>query len=148
MRGVLQEPRHPAHHVRRGRVHAEERGARLGVRDGDRDRAAEEHTRGDPGAHALAGALPPGHAAAEPGADSGGASPEPKHPEETAGDRAARDRAAALRRRRAQRQYQVIPPDLGPIRDEVEERLKEEFEEKDEVGRKLREEGMGDRMEH
>ena len=45
-------------------------------------------------------------------------------------------------------QYQVIPPDLGPIRDEVEERLKEEFEEKDEVGRKLREEGMGDRMEH
>ncbi|RYP24765.1 hypothetical protein DL765_000311 [Monosporascus sp. GIB2] len=45
-------------------------------------------------------------------------------------------------------QYSVIPPDLGPIRDEVEERLKEEFEEKDEQGRRLREEGLGDRMEH
>lgn len=44
-------------------------------------------------------------------------------------------------------QYQTIPPDLGPIRDEVEARIKEEYEDKDELGRKLREEGMGDQME-
>ncbi|CAJ2500968.1 Uu.00g038210.m01.CDS01 [Anthostomella pinea] len=44
-------------------------------------------------------------------------------------------------------QMSVIPPDLGPIRDEVEQRMKEETEERDELGRKLREEGMGDRME-
>ncbi|KAI1401062.1 histone deacetylase phd1 [Hypoxylon fuscum] len=45
-------------------------------------------------------------------------------------------------------QFQTIPPDLGPIRDEVEQRIKEEVEEHDEVGRRLREEGIGDRMEH
>ncbi|KAI1461876.1 histone deacetylase phd1 [Annulohypoxylon moriforme] len=44
-------------------------------------------------------------------------------------------------------QFSVIPPDLGPIRDEVEKRIQEEVQEKDELGRKLREEGVGDRME-
>ncbi|KAI0022567.1 histone deacetylase phd1 [Xylariomycetidae sp. FL0641] len=44
-------------------------------------------------------------------------------------------------------QMSVIPPDLGPIRDEVEQRIKEECEERDELGRKLREEAVGDRME-
>ncbi|KAI1390254.1 histone deacetylase phd1 [Hypoxylon trugodes] len=44
-------------------------------------------------------------------------------------------------------QFSTIPPDLGPIRDEVEQRIKEEVEQKDEIGRKLREEGVGDRME-
>ncbi|KAI1298924.1 histone deacetylase phd1 [Xylaria venustula] len=44
-------------------------------------------------------------------------------------------------------QMSVIPPDLGPIRDEVEQRIKEEFEDRDEQGRKLREEAVGDRME-
>ncbi|KAI6093240.1 histone deacetylase phd1 [Hypoxylon rubiginosum] len=45
-------------------------------------------------------------------------------------------------------QFSVIPPDLGPIRDEVERRIKEEIDERDEIGRRLREEGIGDRMEH
>ncbi|KAK8125338.1 Histone deacetylase phd1 [Apiospora kogelbergensis] len=44
-------------------------------------------------------------------------------------------------------QYQVIPPDLGPIRDEVEQRLKEEAELHDDNVRKLREEAMGAPME-
>ncbi|KAK7941040.1 Histone deacetylase [Apiospora aurea] len=44
-------------------------------------------------------------------------------------------------------QYQVIPPDLGPIRDEVEQRLKEEAEIHDDNARKLREEAMGVPME-
>ncbi|KAK3905853.1 histone deacetylase [Staphylotrichum tortipilum] len=44
-------------------------------------------------------------------------------------------------------QSQAIPPDLGPIRDEVEARLKEEKEERDGSLRKIREEGMGDAME-
>ncbi|KAK7923957.1 hypothetical protein PG985_006011 [Apiospora marii] len=44
-------------------------------------------------------------------------------------------------------QYQVIPPDLGPIRDEVEQRLKEEAELHDDNARKLREEAMGVPME-
>ena len=44
-------------------------------------------------------------------------------------------------------QYSVIPPDLGPIRDEVEQRLKEEAEEQDNTARRLREEGMGIPME-
>ncbi|KAH9902149.1 histone deacetylase phd1 [Xylariomycetidae sp. FL2044] len=44
-------------------------------------------------------------------------------------------------------QFQAIPPDLGPIRDEVERRMKEELEDKDEVGRKLKEDGVGQRME-
>jgi histone deacetylase HOS2 len=41
----------------------------------------------------------------------------------------------------------VIPPDLGSIRDEVEQRLKEEADERDENGRKNREEGLGVAME-
>ncbi|KAI1488249.1 histone deacetylase phd1 [Biscogniauxia mediterranea] len=44
-------------------------------------------------------------------------------------------------------QLSVIPPDIGPIRDEVEQRIKEEMEDRDEIGRKLQEEGVGDRME-
>jgi histone deacetylase HOS2 len=44
-------------------------------------------------------------------------------------------------------QMSVIPPDLNPIREEVEQRIQEEIEEKDELGRKLREEAVGDRME-
>lgn len=44
-------------------------------------------------------------------------------------------------------QYQVIPPDLAGIRDEVEERLKEEAEEKDENLRRVREEGVGVALE-
>ncbi|KAI0099898.1 histone deacetylase phd1 [Nemania sp. FL0031] len=44
-------------------------------------------------------------------------------------------------------QMSIIPPDLGPIRDEVEERIKEELEDRDEQGRKLREEAVGDSME-
>lgn len=43
----------------------------------------------------------------------------------------------------------VIPPDLGGIREDVEERLKEEAEEKNEESlRKTREEGVGTAMEH
>lgn len=45
-------------------------------------------------------------------------------------------------------QYSVIPPDLGPIRDEVEQRLKEEAEEQDNTARLLRENGMGTSMEY
>jgi histone deacetylase HOS2 len=45
-------------------------------------------------------------------------------------------------------QYQIIPPDLGGIRDDVEDRLKEECEEKDENLRKVREEGVGALMEY
>ncbi|KAI0136651.1 histone deacetylase [Xylariales sp. AK1849] len=44
-------------------------------------------------------------------------------------------------------QGSVIPPDLGGIRDEVEQRLKEEAEARDDNARKLREEGVGDPME-
>ncbi|KAI1504363.1 histone deacetylase phd1 [Biscogniauxia marginata] len=44
-------------------------------------------------------------------------------------------------------QLSIIPPDIGPIRDEVEQRIKEEMEDKNELGRKLQEEGVGDRME-
>ena len=44
-------------------------------------------------------------------------------------------------------QSQIIPPDLGLIREDVEERLKEENEEKDEGLRKTKEEGMGQLME-
>ncbi|TFB05837.1 Histone deacetylase phd1 [Trichoderma ghanense] len=44
-------------------------------------------------------------------------------------------------------QMQVIPPDLGSFRDEVEERLKEEQEEKNEQLRKERESGVGTAME-
>ncbi|OTB07583.1 hypothetical protein M426DRAFT_317891 [Hypoxylon sp. CI-4A] len=44
-------------------------------------------------------------------------------------------------------QFSTIPPDLGPIRDEVEQRINEEVEDRDELGRRLREEGVGDRME-
>ncbi|KAI1334738.1 histone deacetylase phd1 [Xylariaceae sp. FL0016] len=44
-------------------------------------------------------------------------------------------------------QMSVIPPDLGPIRDDVEQRIKEEIEERDELGRRLKEEAVGDRME-
>jgi len=40
-------------------------------------------------------------------------------------------------------QSQIIPPDLGGIRDDVEDRLKEENEEKDENLRRTREEGLG-----
>ncbi|KAK3356146.1 histone deacetylase phd1 [Neurospora tetraspora] len=40
-------------------------------------------------------------------------------------------------------QQQVIPPDLGGIRDDVEDRLKEESEERDEGLRRDREEGLG-----
>ncbi|KAJ9142191.1 Histone deacetylase [Pleurostoma richardsiae] len=40
-------------------------------------------------------------------------------------------------------QYQVIPPDLGVLRDEVEERIKEENEAKNGTLRKIREEGVG-----
>ncbi|KAK5663270.1 hypothetical protein OQA88_3697 [Cercophora sp. LCS_1] len=40
-------------------------------------------------------------------------------------------------------QYQMIPPDLMGIRDDVEDRLKEEREEKDETMRKTKEEGIG-----
>jgi histone deacetylase HOS2 len=45
-------------------------------------------------------------------------------------------------------QSQIIPPDLGPIRDEVEARLKEENDEKDEQLRRTREEGVGHAMEY
>ncbi|KAI1264101.1 histone deacetylase phd1 [Xylariaceae sp. FL1019] len=44
-------------------------------------------------------------------------------------------------------QFARIPPSLGPIRDEVEQRIKEEIEERDEQGRKLKEEAIGHRME-
>ncbi|KAI1845700.1 hypothetical protein JX265_008683 [Neoarthrinium moseri] len=44
-------------------------------------------------------------------------------------------------------QSSVIPPDLGPIRDEVEQRIKEEIEEQDENARKAREEAVGVPME-
>ncbi len=44
-------------------------------------------------------------------------------------------------------QYQVIPPDIQGIRDDVEEMLKEESEAKDENLRKVREEGVGVAME-
>ncbi|KAI0482380.1 histone deacetylase phd1 [Xylariaceae sp. FL0804] len=46
-------------------------------------------------------------------------------------------------------QLAVIPPDLGPIRDDVERRIKDEIEDRgrDEDGRRLREEAVGDRME-
>lgn len=40
-------------------------------------------------------------------------------------------------------QYQVIPPDLQGIRDDVEDRLKEETEERDDNLRRTREEGVG-----
>ncbi|KAK4220124.1 histone deacetylase phd1 [Rhypophila decipiens] len=40
-------------------------------------------------------------------------------------------------------QSMVIPPDLGGIRDEVEQRLKEESDEKDEGLRKIQEQGVG-----
>jgi histone deacetylase HOS2 len=42
----------------------------------------------------------------------------------------------------------VIPPDLGGIRDEVEQKIKEELDERDEEGRKDKEEGVGVPMEH
>jgi len=45
-------------------------------------------------------------------------------------------------------QSQIIPPDLGGLRDDVEDRLKEEQEEHDEGLRKDREEGMGVAMEY
>ncbi|KAK3694978.1 histone deacetylase-like protein [Podospora appendiculata] len=44
-------------------------------------------------------------------------------------------------------QSQIIPPDLGGIRDDVEDRLREENAEKDEELRKMREEGLGTPME-
>ncbi|KAH6689198.1 histone deacetylase phd1 [Plectosphaerella plurivora] len=44
-------------------------------------------------------------------------------------------------------QFQVIPPDLGGIRDEVEERLREEKEEHDDDARRAREEAIGQAME-
>lgn len=44
-------------------------------------------------------------------------------------------------------QYSAIPPDLQGIRDEVEAKIKEEMEEKDENGRKAKEEGVGVAME-
>ncbi|ROW18311.1 hypothetical protein VPNG_00348 [Cytospora leucostoma] len=44
-------------------------------------------------------------------------------------------------------QMTAIPPDLGAIRDDVEARIKEENEEKDDELRKLREEGVGVGME-
>jgi histone deacetylase HOS2 len=44
-------------------------------------------------------------------------------------------------------QMQDIPPDLGGLRDEVEDRLREDREEKDEEMRKQREEGLGEAME-
>lgn len=44
-------------------------------------------------------------------------------------------------------QYQVIPPDLGGIRDDVEDRLKEEAMEKNERMRMTQEEGVGVPME-
>ncbi|ORY62159.1 uncharacterized protein BCR38DRAFT_486432 [Pseudomassariella vexata] len=43
-------------------------------------------------------------------------------------------------------QYSIIPPDLGPIREEVEHRLREEAEEREE-NRRDREEGVGVRGE-
>ncbi len=45
-------------------------------------------------------------------------------------------------------QSQIIPPDLGPIRDEVEARLKEEEQERNDGLRRIREEGVGDAMEY
>jgi len=45
-------------------------------------------------------------------------------------------------------QYQVIPPDLGGIRGEVEDRMKELALEKDDGLRKIREEGLGVAMEY
>lgn len=45
-------------------------------------------------------------------------------------------------------QLSIIPPDLGGIRDEVEQRLKEEADDRDDAARKLREEGVGEPMEH
>ncbi|TLS29353.1 hypothetical protein PpBr36_01151 [Pyricularia pennisetigena] len=44
-------------------------------------------------------------------------------------------------------QYSVIPPDLQGLREEVEARIKEEMEEKDERSRKTAEEGVGQAME-
>ena len=45
-------------------------------------------------------------------------------------------------------QFQTIPPDLAGIRDEVEERLKEEHEErKEDMLRQVKESGVGERME-
>ncbi|KAK6081790.1 histone deacetylase phd1 [Seiridium cupressi] len=45
-------------------------------------------------------------------------------------------------------QCSVIPPDLGGIRDEIEQKIKEELDERDEEGRKDKEEGIGVPMEH
>jgi histone deacetylase HOS2 len=45
-------------------------------------------------------------------------------------------------------QSQIIPPDLGPIRDEVEARLKEEKEESNDGLRRIREEGIGEALEY
>ncbi|KAH8675770.1 histone deacetylase phd1 [Xylariales sp. PMI_506] len=45
-------------------------------------------------------------------------------------------------------QNSIIPPDLGAVRDEVEQRMKEEAEERDDTARRLREEGVGIAMEH
>ncbi|KAK3337049.1 histone deacetylase-like protein [Cercophora scortea] len=44
-------------------------------------------------------------------------------------------------------QSKIIPPDLAGIRDDVEDRLREENAEKDEELRKMREEGLGTPME-
>jgi histone deacetylase HOS2 len=44
-------------------------------------------------------------------------------------------------------QSQIIPPDLGGIRDDVEARLKEENEERNDGLRRIREEGLGQAME-
>jgi histone deacetylase HOS2 len=44
-------------------------------------------------------------------------------------------------------QFQTIPPDLGAIRDEVEERLKEENEERRDEVRRAREAAVGTAME-
>jgi histone deacetylase HOS2 len=41
----------------------------------------------------------------------------------------------------------IIPPDLGPIRDEVEARLKEENDERNGGLRRIHEEGLGQDME-
>lgn len=45
-------------------------------------------------------------------------------------------------------QMQVIPPDLGGIREEVEERLKEEQEERNDQARRAREAAVGTAMEY
>lgn len=45
-------------------------------------------------------------------------------------------------------QYQVIPPDLGGLREDVEEKLKEEREAENDSIRKAREEAVGSAMEY